>query len=481
MGKGTLYQMIARVAFILSGYAINIAMVYLLGNPALYGLLGIMMNVTNIARALLSGGLPQATSRFIADSDDELTYPILRTSMKLQWLISAGIVAVFCLGAPLWAGLLNDPNLVPYFWVAAPLIPLMGAFQVLLSYFNGTHRFVTQSWLNILYSATRVVFAVVLVLLGTAVYGVLIGFALSLALAAAVSWHFVRPRTGSANPASRALLAFAAPLMILAIGQAALVNLDLLQLKAYFPASDDVGFYSGMASISRTPFFLFTAFSITLLPIVTRALRNHGREEAGKAVARSTTFLFVTAMPVVAIVAAVPGELLDFVFPASYTVAAGALVWATVAQTMLAIVASFTAAITAKGRPYAAMAVWLTCIPIQLVAGALLIPGGGLVGTAIASLVAAGSGLLISGAMTWHYFRRLAEPVPVAKAAGAAVVLFLLMSIPDKYPLVVLPFACFGGLAVYAGMVLATGAVTREEVVALFRRDRRTAANGEDR
>ena len=475
MGKGTLHQMIARVAFIVSGYAINIAMVYLLGNPVSYGLLGIMINVTNIARALLTAGLPQATSKFIAGNDDDLTYPILRTSMKLQWIIAAGIVAIFCLGAPLWANLLNDSTLVPYFWVAAPLIPLMGAFQVLQSYFNGTHRFVTQSWLNILYSITRVAFAIALVLLGTAVYGFLVGFALSIAVSAAVSWHYVRPRTGAANPESGALLAFAAPLMVLAIGQAFLVNLDLLQIKAYFPASDDVGFYSGMASLSRTPFFLFTAFSITLLPVVTSALRSHGRDKAGRAIARSTTFLLITALPVVAIVAAVPSELLDFVFPAAYAVAAGPLVWATVAQTLLALVASFTAAITANGRPYVAMTVWLVCIPVQLVAGALMIPSGGMTGTAMASLAAAGVGLVASGAMTWHYFGTLLDPVPVLKASVAAVVVYLLMSIPETYSLVVLPFACIAGLAVYAGLVLATGAVKRVEVAALFRRDRGAA------
>lgn len=480
MGKGTLHQMIARVAFIGSGYVINIAMVYLLGDPVLYGLLGIMVNVTNIARSLLAAGLPQATSRFIAGSDEDLTYPILRTSMKLQWIIAAGVVGVFCLGAPLWANLLNDPALVRYFWVAAPLIPLMGAFQVLQSYFNGTHRFVTQSWLNILYSVTRVVFAIALVLVGTAVYGVLIGFALSLAVSVAVSWHYVRPRTGKANPQSRALLAFAVPLMVLAVGQAFLVNLDMLQLKAYFPASANVGFYSGMASIARTPFFLFTAFSITLLPVVTSALRTHGRERAGDAIARSSTFLLVTALPVVAIVAAVPGELLDFVFPASYTVAAGALVWATAAQTLLALVASYTAAITANGRPYVAMVVWLICIPVQLVAGVLLIPAGGMTGTAMASFAAACAGLAAAGAMTWHYFGRLLEPVPVLKALAAAVALFLLMSIPKTYPLLVLPFACLAGLACYAGLVLATGAVKREDVAALFRRDRSVPTEGLD-
>lgn len=472
MGKGTLHQMYARVAFIVSGYAINIAMVYLLGDPAAYGLLGIMINVTNIARVLLSTGLPQATSHFIADNDDELTYPILRTSMKLQWIIGVVIVAIYVAGASIWSNLLNDDSLVPYFWASAPLIPLMGAFQVLQSYFNGTRRFVIQSWLNILYSVSRVVFAIALVLLGTEVYGVLFGFSLSLALSAGVSWHYVQPRTGAANPASRRLLAFAAPLMVLAIGQAVLVNLDLLQIKAFFPTSDDVGYYSGMASLSRTPYFLFTAFSVTLLPGVTAALRSQGRAAAGALIARSTTFLFITALPVLAIVAAVPGPLLDFVFPAEYAAAADALIWATVAQTALALVASFTSAITAGGKPYLAMAAWLVCIPVQLAAGAWLIPEYGMLGTAFASVIAATAGLLLSAVLTKHYFGRLFDPLPVLKAAGAALVVYLLMGIPEDYSLWVLPFACLAALGLYAALVIATGAVKRTEIKALFKREK---------
>lgn len=472
MGKGTLHQLVARAAFILSGYAINIAMVYMLGDPVLYGLLGIMINVTNIARVLLSTGLPQATSRFIADNDDSLTYPIFRTSMKLQWIIGAVIVVVYAGGAPLWSRLMNDSSLVPYFWASAPLIPLLGAFQVLQAYFNGTRRFVAQSWLNVMYSVTRVLFAIAFVLLGLEVYGVMFGFSACLIVTSLVSWHYVQPRTGAANTESRRLLAFAAPLMVLAIGQAVLVNLDLLQLKSFFPQAEAVGYYSGMASLSRTPYFLFTAFSVTLLPVVTNTLRSHGREHAGKVIARSTTYLAVTALPVLAIFAAVPSELLDFVFPTEYASAGQALIFATVAQTALALVASFTSAITAKGRPYVAMGVWLACIPVQLVAGALLIPAYGMNGTALASLIAAGAGVLLSAGLTWRYFGRLVEPLPVLKAAAGATVLYLLLSIPDTYSLVALPFVCLGALALYAGLMLVTGAVKREDVVALFKRDK---------
>jgi O-antigen/teichoic acid export membrane protein len=472
MGRGTLFQMISYGAFIASGYALNISMVYILADPVAYGLLGVMINVTNIARVALSSGLPNATSKFIAESDEESVYPILRTSLKLQWIMAAAIVVVFVAGAPLWGRLLNDTSLTPYFWACAPLIPLMGVYQVILSHYNGTHRFVSQSWIQILYAASRVVFAIALALLGFKVFGVLFGFAASLILCAGVAWFYVRPRSGPANPVSRELIAFALPLMVLGIGQAVLVNLDLLQIKSYFPLSPDVGYYSGMASLSRTPYFLFVAFSVTLLPVVTTTLKRFGRERAGAVVSRNVTYLIMLALPVLAVFAAVPGPLLDFVFPAAYVAAGPALVWASVAQTVLALVASLTAVVTAKGKPYLAAGAWLICIPVQLVAGAFLIPRYGMIGTALASLIAAIVGVAFAGGMVKRYFGRLLEPVPVLKALAAATVVYLLLSLPRTYSPVVLPFACIAGMGLYFAIMLAVRAISIGEVKALFRKDR---------
>ncbi len=133
MGRGTLEQVISRATFVLSGYALHISMAYLLKGPSAYGLLGLMISVTNIARVLLSTGLPQATPKFIAEADEELAYPILRTSLKLQWIMAAAIIGVYVAGIPLWQDFLNDPTLAPYFCASAPSDPAHGnAFQVLL-------------------------------------------------------------------------------------------------------------------------------------------------------------------------------------------------------------------------------------------------------------------------------------------------------------------------------------------------------------
>jgi len=216
---------------------------------------------------------------------------------------------------------------------------------------------------------------------------------------------------------------------------------------------------------------------MTLLPIVTTALRTHGRARAGQHIARSTTFLLISALPLIAIVAAVPGQLLDLVFPSSYSVAGTALVWAFIAQTVLALVASFTSATTADGKPYVSMGSWLVCIPVQLAVGAFLIPHYGMVGTAIASLVSALAGLLVAAVFILRDFGLPVNPGPAFKAAGAALVVYLLLRVPAVYPAWVLPLVCLAALAIYAGLLMVSGAVRRSEIAALFQRRRNTTVN----
>ncbi len=304
MGRGTLEQVISRATFVLSGYALHISMAYLLKGPSAYGLLGLMISVTNIARVLLSTGLPQATTKFIAEADEELAYPILRTSLKLQWIMAAVITGVYVAGIPLWQNFLNDHTLAPYLLASAPLIPLMGTHQVLLGYFGGLRRFSAQSWLNTLYSVGRVVFAIAFVLLGFGVGGVLWGFSASLAVALVISWNMVKPRNPGPNPESRRLIAFALPLMILAIGQSLVVNLDVLMLKHFLPGGAEVGFYTGAMNLGSAPYYIFSAFSITMLPLVTTALRDGDKARASRLVARNVSFLIVVVSPIIGIVLA---------------------------------------------------------------------------------------------------------------------------------------------------------------------------------
>ena len=363
MGRGTLEQVISRAIFVLSGYTLHISMAYLLKGPSAYGLLGLMISVTNIARVLLSTGLPQATTKFIAEADESLAYPILRTSLKLQWLMAAAITGVYVAGIPLWQNFLNDQTLAPYLLASAPLIPLMGTHQVLLGYFGGLRRFSAQSWLNTLYSIGRVVFAIAFVLLGFGVGGVLWGFSASLVVALVISWSMVKPRNPGPNPESRRLIAFALPLMILAIGQSLVVNLDVLMLKHFLPGGAEVGFYTGAMNLGSAPYYIFSAFSVTILPLVTAALRDGDRVRASGLVARNVSFLIVVVAPIIGIVLAAAGPLLDFVYPSIYRVGAPALMLLIVSQSLLAVMASLTSAITANDRPRVAMAVWLVCIP----------------------------------------------------------------------------------------------------------------------
>ncbi len=166
-------------------------------------------------------------------------------------------------------------------------------------------------------------------------------------------------------------------------------------------------------NLGSAPYYIFSAFSITMLPLVTTALRDGDKARASRLVARNVSFLIMVVSPVVGIVlAAAPSALLDFVYPSVYRVGAAALCGLIVSQSLLAVIASLTSAITAKNRPRVAMAVWLVCIPVQVGLGFVVIPRFGMAGAAVANLATTVVGVAIAGVLTFRYFGLPFEPVP---------------------------------------------------------------------
>ena len=350
MGKGTIYHIISRVAFLASSYAIHISMAYLLVDPRDYGTLGVMLSLITLMRVFLSTGLPQATSHSIAQDEDH-AYAILRTSTWIQ-LSAALILCVVYVGAiPLWTSLLNDNSLTPYILLSALLIPLMGAHQINMAYFNGRRKFGNHAFFVGLYSVGRAVFAIALVLLGMSIGGVLLGLILAAAMAIVFEWRLVERVRDDFRPDIGKLLRFASPLILMSIGLSFLVNLDLLMLKHFFPESDMIGFYTGGMNLGKAPYFIFAAFAITILPTVSKALADKDDERAQKLVMRNLSLLSFLGVPTAAIVLATPEALLSLIYPDAYVAAARPLGILVVSMTLLAGLASMTSMITANRLP----------------------------------------------------------------------------------------------------------------------------------
>ena len=66
---GTIYLMAAQAAFVASGYAIHIGLARLLG-PSDYGIYAVVISLMTMVNLILTTGIPQAVSKYVAHDDD---------------------------------------------------------------------------------------------------------------------------------------------------------------------------------------------------------------------------------------------------------------------------------------------------------------------------------------------------------------------------------------------------------------------------
>ena len=438
MGKGTIYNMISRCSFLLSSYAIHFTMAYFLTDPRDYGTLGVIISMVTLARVFLSVGMPQAVSRFIAH-EEERAGMILRQGEKIQLIAASIVVIIYIGGIPLWTFLLKDTSLTNYILLSSLLIPLMGWYQINLAYFNGKRKFGHQAFFVGIYSFIRFTLALILVLLGMKVYGVILGFVLAV-FSVLIMTKMALPRfEDTSDYGSMKLIQFAVPIVFLSLGVSFLLNLDILLLKHFFSNSPIIGFYNGAMNLGKAPYFVFYAFAITVLPSVTKALSDNDMAKAKSLVNKNITFLLLLSIPSATMVSATSEKVLDFVYPVAYTSGSAALEILIFSMSGLALLVSLTSIITARGHPVISMSIVLLCIPVQIGLGFYLIPKFKMIGTAYANLITVVLGIVVAGVLVYKYFGVLFEINRVLKTLFASFIVYCLLTYYTAYPLIALP------------------------------------------
>lgn len=460
--------MIARVAFLLSSYAIHITMAYYLADPKDYGTLGVIISLITMARVFLSAGLPQATSRFIAQ-DEEHADAIFRKALTIQYICAAIVTAFYVGGTPLWTYLLNDKSLTGYIFWSAVLIPLMGVFQIHLSYLNGKRLFGLQAFFIGLYSVGRFVIAFMLVLLGMKILGVILGFIISTFVAMVLVMFSTKRKRDNFEFAGRKLVNFAVPVILFSLGISFLLNLDILLLKHFIPDSPIIGYYAGAMNLGKAPYFIFYAFSVTILPSVAKALSENDIEKARGLVRKNLSNLLLLSIPAGTMVLATSDKLLDFVYPGSFTVASTPLSILIFSMSALAVFYSLTSIITAKGKPVISMIIVLLCIPAQIGLSMYLIPKYQMSGAALSNLFTVLIGVICAGIFVFRYFGTLFDIRRVVKTIFSSFIIYNLLIYFHAFDLRMLPLVYILSFTIFFLIMIVIGGIKKEEIAAVKR------------
>lgn len=474
MSSGTLYQLLARVVFVFSSYGLHIILAYFIYDLQEYGRIGIIFSMLAISRVLLTSGVPQAISRFVAASPTEAD-GIFRQGIKIQAAMALLIWGIYGGGVVLWSGILGDEKLFSLILLSSLTIPATALYQSFQGILAGHRLFFAQSMALTVYSCARLIFATSLVALGYGAYGAVTGIFLALLAGIYFSWRKLPKISSGSYHAVKPILAFAVPIILCSLGITSVLHIDLLMLKHFYPDSQVVGSYSGAMNIGKLPYFILIGFSTVILPTLAQKISVDNMDGALDTVRSELGFLVAIIALGSAITLAASYEILDFIYPQTFTSASTYLPVIFIASCCMALVQSFIAVLGALDRVKHAFIVLAGTLIIQVSLNSHIIPLYGPVGAAYSNLCGALFAVAVIYLMICKFWFNPLPPVFCLQAVVLSIVPYLVMKYLPFKTLGLLPLKCFIASIIYMGLLYMVNRDFAKKFKALINRNKKNS------
>lgn len=473
LSKGGLSLGLAKLFFLIAGYAVSIALTHLVP-AATFGDYTVVSQIIAIPNMVLIQTLLFAVSRPLS-AEFGAGFPsydaLRRRGFRLAVVLGGVVAAVFLFGADLIAARLKDPALATPLRAVGPIPLVYAAYAVNVGTLNAVRRFHLQAALDMFMAATKTGLIVVAAALGLGLADILGGFTLASLLAFGLSIAFVTrsrpPSAGHGNAPLPRMAEFTGLLLLFTAGVSLLQALDLLLLKIFTTTAaqkDAVGFYSSANLVARVPYSMMAAVSLVMFPLIASLHATSDRAQIQRyvtATAKVSVFLLCFMSSVGA--GAAP-EIQRLLFPAAYSAASDELrllVWGLSGYSLTVTTAWIfnssersRVALALIAAPLAVVAaIGATLVPTQFTTGAATAVAIGGAAGALASLVALARGF--GARLPATFLLKLAAAIGMVELAARAFAPTGKLLIVAKLVLLV---------AVFLGVTAATRAVTPAEL-----------------
>lgn len=328
--RASIWLSLSELAFNLSGYIIHSLMGRLLG-PANYGRFNIVITFSTMIFVLFGRGLPIAMSKLMSETTDENKIgAIKKVSFKIQILMIIFLTAVYYLLAPVCAQLLRDQSLTNLFRISSLIIPTFMLATYYVYYFNGIHRFGTQSFLKFIRSIFRVLLIVGLgyfYKVAGAIWGQVLAplFVSIFSFFADPYKKKIKVSPKEEKEYKNKLLSFTWPITLFLLFYELMISIDLYLVKAILGDDRLTGIYSASLNVSRIPYYAFYFLTMLLLPKVSQMTAQKTNGETSTLLKKSFKFLFILLIPSIALLHAFSPSVIRFFYGSRYSDGSGAL------------------------------------------------------------------------------------------------------------------------------------------------------------
>jgi stage V sporulation protein B len=412
MGIGTIYLMIAQFNFLICNYIIYIGLGRFLG-PETYGTFGVVMSVYMIITAILTNGIPRATSKLIAESKSAY-HSLKSASSQIQVVLSVIMAMVLIIFSKPIALVLNDLSLIKYIIIVGVMTIPFGLYTLQMSGFlNGLKLFKYQASTSVVHDVSRLFLVFIFVVIGLKITGTLAGYFIATIIGLLVALKFLHVKNQKGSQASRKsnqstrIISCATPLLLIALGFTLMRNVNILFLKSMILEGAQLGYYTAASALSNVPFMIFSALPATLLPSISASFADGNIGLTKKYISQSLRYLFLLLLPLVAIIAGTSTRLVALFYGAAYRPAGIALAILVLASFSLSIFMALGSILIGTGQSKKKLWIVIVTIILMVTLNFLFIPKYGIIGGALTSLIASTVAAIIAGIVVYHKFESL--------------------------------------------------------------------------
>jgi O-antigen/teichoic acid export membrane protein len=446
-----------------------------------YGLFTAVFVFVSLFGILHDLGLNQALIKYIPEFSVNGRLDRIKSSVSFVLIFFAGLSFLITVLLFVFSGQIAEG----FFRTEAAVIPLrifsIWFFSVTFYYvFNAANQgFQNMRMYSLMqFFDTTSVFLLAVLLIGVFGYGVngvalaylFGGIVLSFLTFSLFRWQYPRifkEKTSIDKPLIKTLFKFAFPVLLSGLAGMISNNIDTLTITA-FRSLNDVGFYQAAQPAARMLWYLSTALTVVLFPMISELWARREQKLLGQALHFLIKFSLILIIPVALVLIAFPEIVLRLLFGSSYlpgSTALQILATAAIIYTLYAILGSVMSGI---GKPIVNTKVIALMACLNLAGDLVLVPIFGIEGAAVSTFAS----YLLGLALLFYYSRKLIgltiPSLPIVKAIGGGLLTLLLIF--DLKSILVLPtwpkaFAVvIPSLVFYGVWILVTRAMTKDDL-----------------
>lgn len=432
LAKSALWIILSEIIFNFSGYIIHSVVGRILG-PSDYGRFSLVITLTTMVIILVGRGIPTAMTKYLSEvfaKNPAMVSAIKRKAALLQFFLMSGITLLFFFSAPLIAWALGDPTLTPLFQLSSLIIPAFALTSFYVQYFIGLHQFNVQSILKTCRSLFRVIFVITLAYF-FGVKGSVSGYILAplaisfLAIIIDKFWIAKKyPADLKEIFPARKLLNYAWQIVIFFIAYELLISIDLYLVKGILRNDHLTGIYNSALTIGRIPYYLFSALTIMILPVISKSMAEENPAKTSRIISQSLRLMLILLAPIIVIMAYFSEPLIKLFYSVKYLEAAAPMSILVYGVGFLTIFYVLSFVMNGAGKTRIPMIISLIGVVLNIILNYILIKKYALIGSAWAISITSFIAMLIMLFYLYREFKITVGLKSLIKILLASVILF---------------------------------------------------------